>query len=257
MKKWQWIILGIVVYFLFLLVYMPAQYLTSYIQQSSQGKLSFTGVDGTLFSGSATDVRYEGLRVQQFNWDLSPLSLLLLKAEVDIKGGEIRNSDKIYLDGNVQVSFLNTEAFDIKNARVFVPVKPLFAQVDLPVVVTALGRVRVDIDSFSFDQGCEQLDGKGSWLQAAFNIEGRPLDLGNLNASLACESPNFALQVSPDNGISLDAKILFNHVGRYAAEGSYVIPSNYPNEVKMGTSFFGPSLGQGRYKLNIKSRDSL
>ncbi|MFT6268156.1 MAG: general secretion pathway protein N [Alphaproteobacteria bacterium] len=254
MKKWQWILLAVFTYLLLLIVYMPASYMTSYLQESTQNKIRFTGVVGTLFSGNSDALSYDGLRVNNVTWNLSPLSLLLLKANLDIKGGAIRSTEQIYIDGNINISMLNPEKLKVTNARIFAPAKPLLSQVDLPVAVTASGRFRVDIDSFELNQGCQQLSGNGSWLKAAVNIEGNPLDLGGFNAVLSCDPPAFAMQISPDNGIELDAKITFEKSGDYAAKGTFTIPSNFPNEVKQGASFFGESLGQGRYELDVRSR---
>ena len=254
MKNWQWILFAVVTYLIFLVVYMPASYITNYVQDNTQNQVRFTGVSGTAFSGNADSLAFDGLRINDVSWKVSAASLLWLQTQVDIKGGAIRNAEQLYVGGTVMISLLSPERINVNDARLFVPAKPLLSQVNLPVAVTASGRFRVDIDSFTFDQGCQQLTGKGSWLQPAVNIEGSPLDLGGFNATLACETPSFALQVSPDNGISLDAKITVDQSGKYAALGSFIIPSNFPNEIKQGASFFGESQGQGKYNLDIKSR---
>jgi general secretion pathway protein N len=253
-KRWQWIILALLAYLILLLVYMPARYVTSYVQESTQNQLRFTGVAGTLFSGTSQSLSYEGLRVTNIKWDLSPLSLLWLQASLDIRGGAIRNSEQIYIDGNINLSILNPAQVNLSSARIFAPAKLLLSQVNLPVAVTALGRFRLDIANFKFNEGCQQLNGQGSWLQAGVNIEGSPLDLGSFDALLSCESPAFVLDVSPENGLALDAKISFDQNGNYAAVGTFSIPSDFPNDIRQGASFFGESLGQGRYALDIKSR---
>jgi hypothetical protein len=81
--------------------------------------------------------------------------------------------------------------------------------------------------------------------------------LGDFNASLLCETPNYVLQVPPENGISLDATITFDQTGKYAAVGTFAIPSDFPNVIKQSAPFFGTSIGQGRYELNVKSRTPL
>lgn len=232
---------------------MPAIYVTNYAQENTQNSLMFENVEGTLFTGMAKSVSYEGLRLNNVNWETSPFSLLLLTANLDITGGEIRKTEQIYLDGNIRMSLLNPQKFTASKARIIMPAKPLLAQVELPVTVVASGRFRMDIESMDYNNGCEQLSGKGSWIQAAMNINGKSLDLGGFNAVLSCETPALAMQISPDNGIELDAKIVFDPNGRYSAKGQFMIPDNFPNEVKQGAVFFGEAIGQGRYELNIKS----
>lgn len=254
MKKWQWILLAVFTYLVLLVMYMPASYLTNSLQNNTQNKMRFSGVSGTAFTGSASSLSYDGLRVNDVRWKLSPLSLLWLNAKLDITGGAIRKTDQIYVDGNITLSLLNLEKIKVTDARAMVPAKPLLSQVNLPVAVTASGKFSVNIETFTYNQGCTELTGEGKWLQAAVNIEGSPLDLGGFNAVLSCETPAFVMQVSPDNGITLDAKISLEENGKYIAIGTFTIPSNYPNEIKQGASFFGEPLGQGRYSLDIRSR---
>lgn len=232
---------------------MPAIYITNYAQQNTQGSLSFENVEGTFFSGGAQSITYDGLRLNDVSWDLSPFSLLLLTADLEVLGGAIRKTEQIYLDARVKISLLNPRSFSASYARIIIPVKPLLAQVELPVSVIASGRFGIDVDSIDFDDGCQELTGKGSWIQATMNINNKPLDLGGFSAVLSCETPAFAMQISPDNGIKLDAKIVFEQNGKYSAKGQFIIPDNFPNEVKQGAGFFGESKGQGMYELDIKS----
>lgn len=254
MKKWQWILLAALTYMAFLVIYMPAIYVTSYIQNNNQNSIRLTGVSGSVFAGSADALAYSGMQINGVKWELSPLSLLMLRVNVDVEGGSIRSVDEIYIDGNLTLSVLKPQNIKLQDARALVPAKSVLAQVDLPVAITASGRFRVDIDELQFENGCQQLSGKGSWLQAAINIEGRALDLGAFNALLSCEAPAFAMQVAPDNGLTLDAKITVQLDGKHAANGTFTIPANFPNELKQGAMFFGESLGEGRYKLDIRSR---
>lgn len=232
---------------------MPAIYVSNYAQAKTQNRLSFESVEGTVFSGMAKSVSYDGLRIMDVKWELSPFSLLMLSANVDVTGGAIRKTEQIYVDGNIKMSLLNPQRFSAENARVMVPAKALLAQVELPVSVLASGRFRIDIESMDYIDGCQALSGKGSWIRAAMNINGKPLDLGGFDAVLSCETPAIAMQITPNNGIELDAKILLEASGKYSAKGNFTIPNNFPNEVKQGAIYFGEAKGQGRYDLNIKS----
>ena len=232
---------------------MPAIYATNYAQKNSQNRLSFDTVEGTLFSGKAKSASFGSLRINDLNWELSPFYLFLLTANIDVTGGAVRETEQIYVDGNMKLSLLNPQKFTASNARIMMPVKPLLAQVELPVTVVASGRFRLDIASMTYNEGCQQLSGTGNWLQAAMNINSKPLTLGGFNAVLGCEASALAIQISPDNGIELDAKILLAPNGKYSAKGQFTIPNNFPNEVKQGAVYFGEAKGQGRYELNIES----
>ncbi len=251
MKKWHWILLAVLAYLIFLVVYIPAIYVTDYLQKATQNKLGFYHVSGTLFSAKADLITYEGLRLNNVKWQLSPLYLLMLKANLDITGGDIRQPEQIYVKGRVKIPLLNTNNMMLKDTKVFMPAKPLLAQVKLPVPITASGRFTLNIKSFEFDQGCRELSATGNWLKAAVNVNNKPLDLGTFDAVLSCQSPLFSMKISPDNGIQLDANINLELNGKYSAKGQFVIPSNFPEEIKQGAQFFGSSKGQGVYELNL------
>lgn len=255
MKKWYWVILAIVTYLAFLVKYTPAAYVTNFItEQSPKGNnasLSFTGVSGTVFDGQALSVISQGIQVNGVKWQLSPWSLLLLQANLDFTGGNIRNAEQIYAKGSVSASLLNPQSFKLKQAQVFVPTKTLLSQFKLPVFVSAAGRFRIDIDNFEFDQGCQVLDGRGNWLNAAVNVNQQSVDFGTFDASFNCETPAFVLQIAPQNRLSLDAKVVFEIAGKYNITGSFSIPSDMPNDIKQAAPFFGRETSPGQYQISF------
>lgn len=251
MKTWQWIVLVLVAYLFFLAANIPAAYVTDFVHKNSQNKIAFSNVSGTLFVGRADVLYIEGKSITNFTWQLSPLSLLMLNASLDVNGGSIRESEQIYINGNVSIPLFNTQKVKLTDASILVPAKDLFSQLSLPVVVTAQGRFRLDIDTLVFEQSCQSLEGTGNWLKAAVNINNNPIDLQSFSAVLSCNSPAFVVQIDPDNGISLDGKISITPSGKYSAAGEFTIPQNFPNEIKQGAAFFGENLGGGRYRLDL------
>lgn len=249
MKTWQWIVLIFVSYIVFLIAYIPASFVTGQIQENSKQQIRFVGVSGTLFSGAAQTLDYKGLRVNDIDWELSPLYLLMLKAKLNIDSGNIRDVEAISLKGTVTASLLNTQALSAENAQLFIPAKTALSQMQLPVPVIASGRLRVDINNFDFDQGCVALDGKGSWLNASIDFEQLQTKLGLFEANLSCQSPDFVLQILPDNILSLDAKIRLQLDGKFFPEGTYSIPDNLPPALKQGAVFFGDETSPNNYRI--------
>lgn len=233
---------------------MPAIYATDYIHTSSKQTLKFEGVSGTVLEGRANAISYNGIRINNVSWQTSALSLLTFNVSVDVLGGAIRNTSQLYAKGNISVSLFGANKIKAENTTLFAPAKTLFAQLRLPVNITASGRFKLDIDEFVYDQGCIALQGKGNWLQASVNLNDRPVDFGSFDADLSCKSPNFALQIKPENGITLAADIEFDANGKYGAKGTFVIPENYPMEIQQGARIFAARDAQGVYQLNIPFR---
>ncbi|MGB3727406.1 MAG: type II secretion system protein N [Glaciecola sp.] len=251
LKKWQWIILAILTYLLFLIAYTPATLVAHHINKQSGNQVQLSGVSGTLFEGYANTLSMQGLRVNQVKWELSPLSLLGLSPSIDMQGGNIRDTNGIYVKGTVSTSLLDSTAIEANQVQLFVPTKTVLAQLTLPVFVTASGRFRVDINTFQFDQGCAQLQGKGSWLNAAVNVNNNPISFGTFEANLSCQTPNFIVEVSPSNKLSLDAQLNIDMSGKYKVEGRFKVPSDLPKEIQQAAQFFGNPSNDGYYNITL------
>jgi len=185
-KTWQWIILAILAYVFFIIAYIPASHLANFIYSQSQGQVRLSNVSGTLFEGNAGIAVANGFMVQNLDWQLNPWSLFLLRANVDLKGGAIRNSEQIYVKANVVSNLLSSDQFTLANSQLFIPAKSVLSQLQLPVVVTASGRSRIDIDELEMTPTCTGLSGKGAGLNAAVDTPAQALSLGSFEENLSC-----------------------------------------------------------------------
>jgi general secretion pathway protein N len=96
----RWWLLGAVAYLLFLGLTLPAQFMAERVSRQLPG-LRLSGVTGSIFSGSAGDVSYQGKSLGAVEWHfdwLAPFSLTL--------GYRITaNTDSQYLDARVDEGF--------------------------------------------------------------------------------------------------------------------------------------------------------
>ena len=84
MKPWQAVLTGVAAYVVFLLATAPAAKLLPLVQPRLGG-VQLAGVDGTLWSGSAALVTANPVQLQDVQWRLRPLLLLLGRAEVALE----------------------------------------------------------------------------------------------------------------------------------------------------------------------------
>lgn len=252
LKKWYWWLLAVVVYLCFLVAYAPAGYLTEQIEKNSNKQVQFVGVSGTIFSGNAKQVFAHGVQINNVDWQLSALNLLVAQVKLDLTGGAVRDSEQVSITSSASTSLFNRNTFTLKDTQVFYPANAVFAQFQLPVPITASGRLRVDIDELEYNEkGCSTLQGKGNWLNANVSVNGKAVDLEQFDATLACANEQIELKVSPNNGLSLDATVRISANGSYRATGRFTIPNNYPQEMRQGASFFGVRQNDGSYTLDI------
>ena len=84
MKPWQAVLTGVAAYVVFLLATAPAAKLLPLVQPRLGG-VQLAGVDGTLWSGSAAVAAANPVQLQDVQWRLRPLALLLGRAEVALE----------------------------------------------------------------------------------------------------------------------------------------------------------------------------
>jgi general secretion pathway protein N len=97
MSRWSWFALGVGAYIAFTLVTFPAG---TALRWFAPPNISFAGVSGTLWSGSAATCSVEGFTLEAVRWDLRPTSLLLGRLSADV---EARIPDG-FVSGNVTAS---------------------------------------------------------------------------------------------------------------------------------------------------------
>src|SRR5262245_6777940 len=74
MNRWSWWAVGVGAYVAFTLATFPA---ATALRWFAPHGVTFAGVAGTLWSGSAASCSAQGLTVEQVRWQTRPLQLLL------------------------------------------------------------------------------------------------------------------------------------------------------------------------------------
>jgi len=252
MKPWKWVVLAIFTYLILLIAYLPAVHIVKFIQTNNPTlPLTIGKVEGTLWTGKVDRLIAQGIVINNLKWELSPWSLLMGKASLDLNGGKIRESEQAYIKGNISTSLFNLQNMSAQQLRLFLPARSVMAQVPLPVPVTADGRFRVEINEFEFDKACVNLVGRGTWLNGSVSGPSGVIDFGNFDAKLVCEEEQFAIQIQPDNMLNLDAKVLLSVAGKYKINGRFKPSDAMPKEVHQAANFFGTADSEGFRKINL------
>ena len=87
-KSWRWLLLGAVLYVLFLVVNAPADKLLPLLQPQLQG-IRLSGVDGRIWSGQAQYVEVLPLQLSEVHWSFRPFALVLGRNRQGADLGEI------------------------------------------------------------------------------------------------------------------------------------------------------------------------
>ena len=244
----KWICLCLVVYFVFLIVNLPAVQVLPRTELYSS--ISTSGVSGTIWNGHAKRLQVNGLAVNNVDWSLSFFPLLLGQINLDIKAGNIRDVEQISVNGNVQLSFSGKE-IQAENLLAYIPTDLVISLLPLPIPVQADGRFKVQLDKVDYEAGCQEFTGKGQWLNANFTGSTGVIDLGNFNADLSCENGSVVVNVKPPNRFGLTAKTLIPADMSFTVEGRFKPEANLPKEVHQAAQFFGKPDSDGYYPIKF------
>ncbi|BDX04589.1 type II secretion system protein N [Planctobacterium marinum] len=249
MKQQLTLTAGAVILFLvFLLVKLPASQLIPRLPLPAD--ISLKGISGTVWDGHADQVVVKGLGINNVDWQLSFLPLLIGKAALELDAGSARDSEQISIKGDVKLSVSGISA---QNLTLFAPTPLLMAQVELPIPVDASGRARINIENFDYHKtdGCSTLTGTGSWLNAGVAGFNGQVQLGNFEASLHCDNGPIEITTAADNSLNLSAKAVVQHNGKFSVNGQFKVSDNLPKEVHDAAKFFGRTDAQGFYQIKL------
>lgn len=242
----KWGSLCLVIYFIFLIVKLPAAQVLSKIPLPKGVNVS--GISGTIWNGHAQRAQINGLPVFDINWTLSFFPLLLGEISADLKAGNIRDVEQISASG--YVSF-NGQRLRAESLLAYIPTDLVIILLPLPIPVQADGRFKVQLDEVDYEAGCKKFAGKGQWLNANFTGTTGVIDLGNFNADLSCENASVVVDVKQPNRFGLSAKTVIPADLNFKIEGRFKPEANLPKEVHQAAQFFGKPDSDGYYPIKF------
>jgi len=242
----KWGSLCLVVYFIFLVVKLPAIHVLSKIPLA-QG-VNVSGISGSIWHGHAQKAQINGLPINDLNWSLAFFPLLFGEISVDIKAGNIRNVEQISVNGYVSIKGQHLEA---ENLLAYIPTDLVISLLPLPIPVQADGRFKIQLDEVDYEAGCKKFAGKGQWLNANFTGTTGVIDLGNFNADLSCENASVVVDVKQPNRFGLTAKTVIPADLNFKIEGRFKPEANLPKEVHQAAQFFGKPDSDGYYPIKF------
>ncbi|GAB5380077.1 MAG: GspN family type II secretion system protein ExeN [Aliiglaciecola sp.] len=248
----KWVLLGLVVYLVFLLAKLPASQVIHRIPLPDN--IIVSNVEGTIWSGNAGNVFINNIAIDNVHWEASFWSLLIGNLSLDIEAGTLRDSSTIFIQGPLVVDMFNPNHIQTHDLSIYVPAKMAIAQVSLPVYADASGRFRVDIQELDYFDACRSLTGTGQWINAGLSgLQGlnAPLDLGNFSADLRCDGEQVLVQVKQPNVFNLTADVRVAHDAKWSIDGRFKPADELPEQVKSAAQFFGRTDAQGFYNIKF------
>lgn len=172
------------------MAHLPAQFVIQYAPLP--GQLSINGVEGTVWQGSAQQVRWQGTSYGALNWQLNLTKVLTGSLEAQVRFG--RGSD-LSLQGRGVVGY-DLNGLYAQNFIAAIPVEEVskFAP-RLPVPLDLNGQVEVNLRSYRYAQPyCDSAQGSLVWNTQAVGTPLADLYLGPVIAQFSCQQNNIDVE---------------------------------------------------------------
>lgn len=245
-KQLAWVAFGLVFYFLFLLIKLPASQVLSRL--SLPPDVDLQGVSGTIWQGRAIAASVHGLPLQNVSWSLAVLPLVLGHISADVQAGNMRNSDEVSFSGGLNLS---EGQIQLDQVQAYLPTNLMVSLLPLPFPVKAEGRFKIQFEELEYTDACQTLVGSGQWLNAKVAGLNGMIDLGVFNADMTCTDNNVVVTVKEPNRFGLSAEAVIQANLKYAITGRFKPESDLPEEVHQAAQFFGNKDGQGYYSIKL------
>ncbi|TRX57891.1 type II secretion system protein N [Thalassomonas sp. M1454] len=246
-KKYSLIVsIFVLVYLIFVIAIAPANKILAKFDLPKG--LEIRNISGSIWSGEAKLISYQQVSINDVEWSLSPLSLLLFNPSVDLTfGGSLQPGPR----GSLELSNL-TNDLTVNNANVAIAANDVLAYIPLPIDASAGGEINLDVPEFVLGKPiCTVSAGTVTWQRAFVSAMKEDVDLGTLAATLGCEKGALTFEVNPENVLGLQFKGVVAARGKVSGQG-YITPGNdFPANVRPLLGFIGKKDFQGRYKLKL------
>jgi general secretion pathway protein N len=244
MKKKYYILTAVIAYLLFLLITIPAQFVTRMI--SDNAPVSMQGVSGTLWQGKAYLVS-AGNNVQLYKteWSFSPWKLLIGKLAADINT-QYEGSD---IQAELGLSFLGR--YFVNDLTADVSANNVAQLANIPLAQLS-GLISLDIEHAQWKPGqLPSATGEIRWKDATVTVTDTA-SLGNIAVTLGeSEQQQLLADIKNQGGdIKIEGKLELVPETDYSLDIALTPLASANNNIKQSLGMFAKRQANGVYLFN-------
>ena len=228
----RYIVLGFLIYVIFLVLNFPADRAYAYWKSSdsSNPEFALAGISGSVWSGKASVAATNRVRLENVEWTYRPWVLLLGQVGLswsfqtpNSQGGYGRGKTSWGLDGNVYFSSLEAQ----------LPASLVVSVVKMKALQPS-GTLDLNLQDVEWNgESLVSAKGKVVWRGAGINLL-KPVSLGELSINL--ETSNDEIKgVLADNGgpLSAEGLVTLAEDGRYQFSGAFAARGDTPHKTEL------------------------
>ncbi len=207
---WRYIAIGIALYLPILLVTFPVERLTGAIGQQVDG-LSIQAVTGSVFSGQAGRVHYQGTDLGPASWRFSPSGLLRGRLEYRV---ELQNPDH---HGHASVGIAMNGAIVGRDIDLQLQPDRLISAFS-PIAVSSSGQLALQLDSLVVsDNQAQDVNGTLDWQAAELHAPVQ-LPLGDIQCAIQTTDNTVVARITRGGTLGASGDIALMPDGRYTVQ---------------------------------------
>lgn len=229
-------------YLFFLIIYLPASQVVNRLL--SQWQVTGSGFSGTIWSGHADQLVIRGVQLNNVNWQLKALPLILAKVSVQLKAGNVRDQQDIALSGQLT---LQKNTLKSQGLTLYIPAEraQALSNINLPVAISGRTKIELAQANVAFDGQCSSFEGQSEWLNATIQSDLGQFALGNFSANLSCEEAHININVKEPNLLGLSGSAIHQRGLQFSLKGRLKPDSNLPANLRSAVQYLGNADNQG------------
>lgn len=250
--KWRavvkYLLLGVAAYGLFLIWTFPAVRAVALLhQQLPQVPVRLSDVGGTVWSGRAAALQYQGQRLSRLNWQFRPLALFTGRLEFAVdfngEGRSGRANIGVRYDGGVVVSAIDAR----------LPLAELAPLLDIPVTLSGVAEIKLDELLYAAN-AVQRAEGEIQWRQIAVT-EPVAQKMGDFSSRFTTEADGIKAQFRDLGGpMQLEGTLRLNLDGNYHFNARAVVRDPQQTLLRQALQAAGRMEGDGRITLDYSGR---
>ncbi|SEG50747.1 type II secretion system protein N [Vibrio hangzhouensis] len=230
--------------------HLPARVAISYLPLPIG--LSVDGAQGTLWQGSAQDVRFQRYQLGELTWSFSWASLLTFSPEYALRFGR-GSALGVAGKGNVGMSFSGPY---VDSLLASIPAETALQLAPLPLPVSAGGQLELAINSLQYQAPwCSAGNGSLSWNAGYVETPMGSLRFGPTIVDLACSDSVLSAKGSQSSQqISSEFSGQLSPNRQYQSTAWFKPEGEFPATMRQQLGWLGNPDSQGRYSFNYQGR---
>ncbi len=239
-------LLGVLAYLLFLVWTFPADRAVALLR-SQTPQLQMVGVTGTVWSGRATTLQYQGQRLSRFKWQFQPPALFKAQLAFAIAfDGEGRT-------GSADVGLRPDGSVVVENLAARLPMAELATQLGIPASLN--GMVDIALAELTVANNVVQsAQGALHWREAAITAPVAQ-KLGDFSAQISTETAGIKVQIRDEGGpLQLEGTVRLINDGSYQFHAKAAVRDAQSVLLQQALQAAGRQEADGRVLLEYNGR---